>query len=90
MMKVSWRQGQETDLDKYYYALIYSIGGFCVMLDTIFKEPELKEPKNIFNALSSALLEIIANINGCNENIDASKGLELHVSTIESILLDGF
>ncbi|GAN37304.1 hypothetical protein LC0644_1893 [Lacticaseibacillus paracasei NRIC 0644] len=39
MIKVFWRQDQKLDLDKYYYALIYSIGGFCVMLDTTFKEP---------------------------------------------------
>lgn len=59
------------------------------MLDTIFKEPALKEPKDIFNFLLSALLEITANINGCNENIDASKGLELRVPTIGCIRSDG-
>lgn len=73
MIKVPWRQAQQPDLNKYYYALIYSIGGFCVMLDTIFKEPTLKEPKDIIDSLSSALMEITANINGRNNHIDASE-----------------
>ncbi|MEA0974414.1 TetR/AcrR family transcriptional regulator [Lacticaseibacillus paracasei] len=73
MIKVPWRQAQQPDLNKYYYALIYSIGGFCVMLDTIFKEPILKEPKDIIDSLSSALMEITANINGRNNHIDASE-----------------
>ena len=64
MIKVSWRQDQKPDSDKYYYALIYSTGGFCVMLDTIFKEPALNELKDIIGSLLSALLEITANIMG--------------------------
>lgn len=43
------------------------------MLDIIFKEPTLKKSKNAIKYLSSVLMETTANINECNDHIDASE-----------------
>ncbi|KRN11059.1 TetR/AcrR family transcriptional regulator [Liquorilactobacillus mali] len=61
-IKVPWRQ-KKSDNRQYYYVIIYSIGGFCVLLDTIFKDDLPEKPQQISEALNSALAEIALQVN---------------------------
>ncbi|MDN2453649.1 TetR/AcrR family transcriptional regulator [Lactobacillus sp. UCMA15818] len=60
-IRVPWRQKRADN--QYYYAIIYSIGGFCVLLDTIFKDRLPKNPQQISEALNTALREILFQMN---------------------------
>ncbi|GAA6237701.1 TetR/AcrR family transcriptional regulator [Apilactobacillus micheneri] len=61
-IKVPWRQ-EKVNKDNYKYVLTYSIGGFCVLLDSIFKNSLPKYPNEIIENLQSSLREISNNIN---------------------------
>lgn len=61
-IKVPWRQ-EKINKDNYKYILTYSIGGFCVLLDSLFKNSLPKDPNKIIEELKSSLKEISNNIN---------------------------
>lgn len=60
-IRVPWRQKKADS--QYYYAIIYSIGGFCVLLDTLFKDNLPENPQQISEALNGALKEIAFQMN---------------------------
>ncbi|WP_331198005.1 transcriptional regulator [Limosilactobacillus fermentum] len=56
-VNVPWRKGSLNN-QHYEYMLTYSIGGFGVLMDTLFKKRTPLSPDQISKALSRALKEI--------------------------------
>ncbi|KRM06393.1 hypothetical protein FC89_GL000533 [Liquorilactobacillus ghanensis DSM 18630] len=61
-VNVPWRKNSLND-QHYEYILTYSIGGFGVLLDTLFKNRSPISPDQISKALSMALKEIAIQVN---------------------------
>lgn len=61
-VNVPWRKSSLND-QHYEYMLTYSIGGFGVLLDTLFKKSVPLSPDQISKALSMALKEIAIQVN---------------------------
>ncbi|MBO2728887.1 TetR/AcrR family transcriptional regulator [Lactiplantibacillus plantarum] len=61
-VNVPWRKNGSND-QHYEYMLTYSIGGFGVLLDTLFKKSTPLSPGQISKALSRALNEIAIQVN---------------------------
>lgn len=57
-IEVSWRQDDPSNNLSYRYAITYSIGGFCMLLNQIFTTEQLDSPDQISYKLESALNEI--------------------------------
>ncbi|KRL34527.1 hypothetical protein FD20_GL001571 [Liquorilactobacillus uvarum DSM 19971] len=62
-INVPWRQKKSSNKLQYYYTITYSVGGFCVLLDTIFKESLPQNPQQISDSLTEGLKEITIQIN---------------------------
>jgi hypothetical protein len=61
-VNVPWRKGSLNN-QHYEYMLTYSIGGFGVLLDTLFKKSAPLSPDQISKALNMALKEIAIQVN---------------------------
>ncbi|MCI1632521.1 MAG: TetR family transcriptional regulator [Liquorilactobacillus nagelii] len=61
-INVPWRKNRLNN-QHYEYMLIYSIGGFSVLLDTLFKNCSSISPDQISKALSMSLKEIATQVN---------------------------
>lgn len=57
-IKVSWRQDAPSNNPGYRYAITYSVGGFCMLLNQIFTNEHLDSPNQVSHKLENALNEI--------------------------------
>ncbi|WP_311406854.1 TetR/AcrR family transcriptional regulator [Liquorilactobacillus uvarum] len=62
-INVPWRQKESSNKLQYYYTITYSVGGFYILLDTIFKESLPQNPQQISDSLTEGLKEITIQIN---------------------------
>lgn len=56
---VPWRNNQGVNSNSDKLALIYSIGGFCTLIDVLFKDTLPNSPQEISESLQSALINLI-------------------------------
>lgn len=57
---VPWRQSTTQNTTNYRYALTYSIGGFTILLNTLFTQPKTSiTPEQLTTQLTMALSEIV-------------------------------
>lgn len=60
-ISVPWRQHTSSEAEMAYrYAITYSLGGFWILLDSVFRNEVLPTPQQIGGALTAALTEIQA------------------------------